>query len=491
MKVSLAPQPAAELAIDALALPISPGEPPDAALQELDERLGGALKKLLGAGEHKGRLYEILPVHVQGIAAPRLLLYGVGPARDLDGARLRHVHQELVRAARNYGFRRLAVLRTAPLTEASLEGAVEGLVTGTWEPRSRATGRREHTPVDEVLLAGFGHGREHEVADAVEVGEAVNRARDWVNLPPNELSPEAFAEAGRGIASRLGLEFEVLGPDELEAGGYNLLLGVARGSRRPPRLFRLRHRGAEGGPVLALVGKGITFDTGGISIKPADNMSRMKGDMAGGAAVLAAIEAIAARRVPLDVMAVVAASENMPGGEAQRPGDVLTSANGKTVEIVNTDAEGRLVLADALTYAIRSGATHLVDLATLTGAARHVSGHPFTPALCDDEDLWEALADAAERAGERLLRLPVHPDYRVLLRSRIADLRNSEYGEAGTIMGGLFIEEFTEGRPWAHLDIASTSWNTNEALTTVPRGPNGAGTRTCIRLAERMAGARR
>jgi leucyl aminopeptidase len=220
-------------------------------------------------------------------------------------------------------------------------------------------------------------------------------------------------------------------------------------------------------------------------------MSRMKGDMAGGAAVLAAIEVIAARRLAVNAMAVIAASENMPGGHAMKPGEVIRSANGKTVEVVNTDAEGRLVLADALTYAIRSGATHLVDLATLTGATRHLSGHAFTPALCDDDDLWRRLDAASRRAGERMHRLPIYADHRVLLRSRIADLRNSEYGEAGTILGGLFIQEFSEGRPWAHLDIASTSWNTNDGLTTVLRGPSGVGARTCYRLAELFSGTAR
>jgi leucyl aminopeptidase len=243
--------------------------------------------------------------------------------------------------------------------------------------------------------------------------------------------------------------------------------------------------------VLALVGKGITFDTGGISLKDPKGMSQMKADMAGAAAVLAAIDVIAARKLPLDVMAVVAATENMPGPTAQHPGDVVMSADGKTIEILNTDAEGRLVLADAITHALRNGATHVLDLATLTGAATIAIGHGATAAVSNDDGFWRLVEEAARRAGDRVWRLPIYADYRVLLRSQIADLRNAEYGEAGAILGGMFIGEFVRGKPWAHLDIAASSWNTNAELTTVLRGPSGAGTRLCIELAELMAGAAR
>jgi leucyl aminopeptidase len=349
------------------------------------------------------------------------------------------------------------------------------------------------------VLTGFGLGREHEVVAAQENGEATNRAREWQNAPPNELTPEALAQEAQRIAQRHDLEIEVLGPAELKSGGYNLILGVAAGSANPPRLVRLRYRGLKtpgaqpqaGAPVLALIGKGVTFDSGGISIKPAENMSQMKGDMAGAAAVLSAIDVIASRRVPVDVMAVIATTENMPGPSAQRPGDVVVSADGKTVEIVNTDAEGRLILADALTHALRNGATHLIDLATLTGAAKIAIGHAATAAVSNDDKFWSQVERASVEAGDRVWRLPIFADYRILLRSQIADLRNAEYGEAGTILGGMFIGEFAGGKPWAHLDIAASSWNTNVELTTVLRGPNGAGTRLCIALAELMSGAER
>jgi len=373
---------------------------------------------------------------------------------------------------------------------------VEGCVLGTFERRSRQTGQApERREIDELILCGFGTGREPEVIAAQENGEATNRTREWQNAPANELTPDALAQEATRIAQRHNLEIEILGPGELKAGGYNLLLGVGAGSAKPPRMIRVRFHGnhdsssprGQGGPVLALIGKGITFDTGGISLKNPENMSRMKDDMSGAAAVLSAIEVIAARKLPLDCMAVIAAAENMPGPAAQRPGDVVVSADGKTVEVVNTDAEGRLVLADALTHALRNGATHMIDLATLTGAATVAIGHAASAAVSNDDEFWSVVERASREAGDRVWRLPIYADYRILLRSQIADLRNSEYGEAGTIMGGMFIAEFAGGKPWAHIDIAASAWNTNVELTTVLRGPSGAGTRLCIELAELMS----
>ena len=238
---------------------------------------------------------------------------------------------------------------------------------------------------------------------------------------------------------------------------------------------------------LALVGKGITFDSGGLSLKSADWMVKMRGDMGGAAAVLAAFEVIAESRLGINVMAIIAAAENLPGRGAQRPGDVWTSAAGKTVEVLNTDAEGRLVLADAMTYAIRSGATHLVDLATLTSDARAALGHAASAAVSNDDHLWELVAAAGQAAGDRVWRLPIYPDFRPLIQSQSADLKNADYGEAGVITAAMFIGEFVEGRPWVHLDIAGSHWNENQQHKDIPRGPLGAGTRLCYRLAELMA----
>jgi leucyl aminopeptidase len=499
VRVTLVGTAPADITVDALAVPVATGQRLSGSALDLDRTLGGLLSELLANGEFKGRIHEVLPVPTNGRIAPRrVILYGLGAVRDLDGQRMRSAHHELVRAARTYGYQRLALVRVEPLSVESLTAVVEGCVMGTFERRSRQTGAQpERGEIGELVLTGFGQGRDDEVVAAQEAGEATNHAREWQNAPANELTPETLAQEATKIAQRHGLEIEVLGPTELRAGGYNLLLGVASGSAKPPRLIRLRHRGKQpagaesDATVLALVGKGITFDTGGISLKDPKGMSQMKADMAGAAAVLAAIDVIAARKLPLDVMAVVAATENMPGPTAQHPGDVVMSADGRTVEILNTDAEGRLVLADAITHALRNGATHVLDLATLTGAATIAIGHGATAAVSNDDGFWRLVEEAARRAGDRVWRLPIYADYRVLLRSQIADLRNAEYGEAGAILGGMFIGEFVRGKPWAHLDIAASSWNTNAELTTVLRGPSGAGTRLCIELAELMAGAAR
>ncbi|HYS97263.1 MAG TPA: leucyl aminopeptidase [Candidatus Dormibacteraeota bacterium] len=497
MKISLVSAPAAELNVDALAIPVVTGQKLAGTALELDRAMGGVLSEMVVNAEFRGRIHEVLPIPAQGKVTPRrVILYGLGAQHDLDGQRLRSAHHELVRASRTWGYKRMAVLRTEPLGMDSLKAVVEGCVLGTFERRSRQTGQApERREIDELMLAGFGTGREPEVIAAQENGEATNRAREWQNAPANELTPDALAQEATRIAQRHNLEIEVLGPGELKSGGYNLLLGVGAGSAKPPRLIRVRYHGnhesspprGEGATVLALIGKGITFDTGGISLKDPENMSRMKDDMSGAAAVLSAIEVIASRKLPLDVMAVIAAAENMPGPSAQRPGDVLVSADGKTVEVVNTDAEGRLVLADALTHALRNGATHMVDVATLTGAATVAIGHAASAAVSNDDEFWAVVERASREAGDRVWRLPIYADYRILLGSQIADLRNSEYGEAGTIMGGMFIAEFAGGKPWAHIDIAASAWNTNQELTTVLRGPSGAGTRLCIELAELMA----
>lgn len=501
MKISLSSAEAAELNVDALAVPVATGLMLSGSALELDKAMGGVLSEMVASAEFRARIHEVLPVPAGGKIGPRrVILYGLGAPHDQDGQRVRSAHHELIRASRTWGYKRMAVLRAEPLGMDSLKAVVEGCVMGTFEQRSRQTGPApERREIDELVLTGFGSGREREVVAAQENGEATNRAREWQNAPGNELTPEAMAQEAVRIAQRHNLEYEVLGPAELKFGGYNLLLGVGAGSSKPPRLIRLRHRGNHQdnvGPgaantVLALIGKGITFDSGGISLKDPENMSKMKGDMSGAAAVLSAMEVIASRKVPLDVMGVIAAAENMPGPNAQRPGDVIVSADGKTVEIVNTDAEGRLVLADALTHAIRNGATHIVDLATLTGAATIAIGHAATAAISNDDAFWSLVDHAAREAGDRVWRLPIYNDYRILLRSQIADLRNSEYGEAGTILGGMFIGEFAAGKPWAHLDIAASAWNTNAELTTVLRGPSGAGTRLCIELAELMAGPER
>ena len=475
---------AAAVAADVLAVPVMSGVPADPVLLELDP----AAAAFVSSGEHSGRLHEVLLLPAgAGLASPRILLYGLGAAADLDGSRLRYAHQEMVRVGRGFGHGKIAVLRAGALRQADLGPVIEGCVSGSWDRRGRSTGRHP-APLTELILVGFGDAPALEVDLSRRLGEATARAREWQNTPANELGPGRLETIARELAVRLGLDCETLGAEALTAGGYNLLAAVGAASDDEPRMIRLKYRGgATHGPSLALVGKGITFDSGGLSMKSGDAMVKMRGDMGGAAAVLAAIQVVAESRLAINVMAVIAAAENLPGRGAQRPGDVWTSASGKTVEVLNTDAEGRLVLADAITYALRSGATHIVDLATLTGDARAALGHAASAAVSNDDRLWELVAAAGEAAGDRVWRLPIYPDFRELIQSQSADLKNSYYGEAGVITAAMFIGEFVEGRPWVHLDIAGSHWNENQSHRDIPRGPLGAGTRLCYRLAELMA----
>jgi leucyl aminopeptidase len=264
-------------------------------------------------------------------------------------------------------------------------------------------------------------------------------------------------------------------------------LAVAQGSKEPARLIVIRHRGANAEPRVAFVGKGLTFDSGGISLKPANDMHLMKSDMAGAAAVLAAISALAKMKIGLDVIGIIPATENLPGGGAYRPGDVLTALNGKTIEVISTDAEGRLLLADALAYACQLGATHIVDVATLTGACIIALGHSVAGVMGNDNELLAALIEAGERAGERLWRLPLFREHRRQLDSAIADIKNVGGRAAGAITGAWFLQEFVGATSWAHMDIAGTAWNEKDRPSQV-EGATGAGTRTLIALAERLAG---
>jgi len=472
------------VSVDVLAIPVTPGPQTDSVLVELDPRAA----RFVASGEHSGRLHEVLLLPAgEGLASPRVLLYGLGSAADLDGSRLRFAHQEMVRTAREFGHGKIAVLRAGALRSSDVSAVIEGCVAGTWDRRGRSTGRHP-APLTALTLVGFGDAPDAMVDVSRRLGEATARAREWQNTPANELGPDQLDAIAREMAERLGLDCEIVGAESLRAGGYHLLAAVGAASEQEPRLIRLKYLGATGKePNLALVGKGITFDSGGLSLKSATSMVKMRGDMGGAAAVLAAIQVIAESRLAINVMAVIPAAENLPGRGAQRPGDVWTSASGKTVEVLNTDAEGRLVLADAVTYALRSGATHIVDLATLTGDARAALGHAASAAVSNDDPLWELVAAAGESAGDRVWRLPIYPDFRPLIQSQTADLKNSDYGEAGVITAAMFIGEFVEGRPWVHLDIAGSHWNENHLHKDIPRGPLGAGTRLCYRLAELMA----
>ncbi len=370
------------------------------------------------------------------------------------------------------------------------QAAAEGLTLAEFHGGTYKTTDPAPAPVPSwtVVVEG-GDAAVKKAADAVTrgriLGEASNLARGLSNEPGNTLTPREFAKRASAIASEAGVQVDILDEREIERLGMGMLLGVARGSVEPPRLmvFRYDPPGAPSTPVLGLVGKGITFDTGGISIKPADGMEKMKDDMAGGAAVACAMRAIALLKAPIRVIGIVPATENMPGGKAIKPGDVLKSAEGKTVEVINTDAEGRLILGDGLWYARQLGATHLVDVATLTGACVVALGK-ITSGLYGTPDEWvEQVRVVANRAGDRVWPMPVFDEYKDQLKSDIADLTNTGGRPAGSITAAMFLKEFTGGLPWAHLDIAGTAW-ADEAKPYLPKGASGVAVRTLAELGD-------
>jgi len=375
-----------------------------------------------------------------------------------------------------------------PLPEA-VQAAAEGLALAAFSSDRYKSGERAAPALEEILILAGGADDDRAALEArVErgriLGECCNFARELSNEPSNVLTPTIFAERAAEICRTAGIDVEVLGEREIGQLGMGLLLGVARGSAEPPRVIVMRHSpsGAPASPVLGLVGKGVTFDTGGISIKPADGMERMKDDMAGGAAVICAMRAIALLNAPINVIGIVPTTENMPGSRALKPGDVLTSASGKTVEVINTDAEGRLILGDGLWYAQHLGATHLVDVATLTGAAVVALGRA-TSALFGQPDEWvEVVRRTGLAAGDRCWPMPLYEEYADQLRSEIADLLNTGGRAAGACTAAMFLKEFAGGLPWAHLDVAGTAW-ADEAKPWQPKGPAGVAVRTLAELA--------
>jgi leucyl aminopeptidase len=401
-------------------------------------------------------------------------------------------------AARQRRLTRIAIVHRPGTGVAAAEAAqvfAEGAVLANFDGAAYRTTDPERVWLDTVRLKVDGElGDLTRAAERGRVlGECTNLSRSLSNEPGNLLTPRVFAERASAIATDAGLSVEVLDETRIAELKMGLLLGVARGSQEPPRMVVLRHeppartKGASEAdvasqPVLGLIGKGVTFDTGGISIKPADDMDKMKDDMSGGAAVLCAMAAISRLQAPIRCVAVIPMTENMPGGRAVKPGDVLTSAQGKTVEVLNTDAEGRLILGDAVWYARQLGATHLVDVATLTGAVIVALGRTAT-GLFGTPDTWvNSVKRASERAGDRSWPMPIFDDYKELFKSEIADFGNTGGRAGGAITAALFIKEFTGDLPWVHMDIAGTAW-AERATSYQPKGATGTGVRTLAELA--------
>ncbi len=450
----------------------------------------GEVDRATSSKEFSGKLYEtfITPLQNGGFRAARLAIVGLGNESDFTVDRARRVATAAGLIARQKKVARIAFSADGRLDSLDMiQALAEGLTLAEFD-----AGRYKTSGYEPFHLSALGilvHERHREAAKKVMtrgriVGESCNLARELDNEPANSLTPSVFAERLAGIARGAGLRADVLDEAELRRLGMWMLLGVASGSAEPPRLVVIRYEpaGAPVSPVLGLVGKGITFDTGGISIKPAADMDRMKDDMAGGAAVACAMSAMAQLKPPVRVIGVIPIAENMPGGRAIRPGDVLKSASGKTVEVINTDAEGRLILGDALWYAQQLGATHLVDIATLTGAISIALGRITTGLFGTPPAFVEHVRAIAERAGDRCWPMPLFEEYKDQLRSEIADMLNTGGRMGGAITASLFLREFTGGLPWIHMDIAGTAW-TEEAKPFMPKGATGVGVRTLIELA--------
>ena len=477
MKIATETKPLEQVEAETLVVPVFEGA--------REERFGTS--ELIDAGEVTGKYLELTLVHhPEGVAARRVLLAGAGKAEKFDPAQLRRLSGAAVRLLKSKSIKKIALaLGPAEATPENASAAVEGAILGDFEPD------RYRTENDKKSLESFTlvvAGGTSDLAAAAERGrmlaEAQNFTRDLVNQPANLLTPLLMVEAARKMAAESQLECEILDREQMGKLGMGALLGVAQGSAEPPALIVVRYKPAAGDSAvhLGLVGKGVTFDTGGISIKPADGMEKMKYDMAGGASMLGAMLAIAQLKPAIAVTAFVPAVENMPGSRAQRPGDIVTAMSGKTIEVINTDAEGRLILADALHYARQQGCTHLVDAATLTGAIVVALGHLNVGLFANDDAMRDRVMAAAKAEGERMWAMPLEDDYKDYLKSAFADLANVGGRWGGAVTAAMFLKEFAGDTPWVHLDIAGTAW-VDDAKPFLAKGPSGVPVRTLVRLA--------
>jgi leucyl aminopeptidase len=465
------------------------------AAARLDEQLGQVLGRLRESGDLTGKANELTPLlELQKLAAHRLMVVGLGKRQEADRAALLGASAAAARAVTTKAVERLALLLPEPFADLGWEdvalAAGLGLCQGSEGPGLRQSKPGRFAPASIVLVAPPDAPADEvrRGAERAQVeGRAVSLARELVNTPPCDLYPESFAGRAQEVATAARIECVVLDERHLEAERMGALLAVARGSALPPRLVVLRYRRGKGG-TLGLVGKGVTFDSGGLSLKTNEQMVDMKCDMAGAAAVLAAFQAVAGLGLPVNLLGVLPLVENLPGGRAMKLGDVLRARNGKTIEVLNTDAEGRLILADALAYAVDQKVNHLVDLATLTGACMVALGTDVAGLMSNDPAWAARLQEAARRAGEKVWPLPMFPHYAELMKSKVADLKNASgtrYG--GAITAAKFLEEFVAGTPWVHLDIAGPAWADNESPTR-DAGGTGCLVATLVELAKAYGG---
>ncbi len=444
------------------------------------------------SGEITGKMLELTLMHgVEGYKARRVVIVGAGEREKFDASAMRKVAGAALRLLKGKGIQSIALaLDEDGLTvPAYVAAAAEGLLLGNWEPDELKTDKKNNKQISSaVLVAGsVAPSLEGQFDAALErgitIGKAANLSRDISVEPPNLLTPRALAERARTMAQAAGLSIDVLDQDRMRQLGMGALLGVAQGSAEPPALIVIHYTPASpSADHLGFVGKGVTFDTGGISIKPSDGMEKMKYDMCGAAAVIGVMQALALLKPSVAITALIPTVENMPGSKAQRPGDIVTSLSGKTIEVLNTDAEGRLILADAITYAKQLGCTHIIDAATLTGAIVVALGHISSGAFTNNDALLTRWMDASKDAGEKMWHMPLDDDYRELLKTAYADIGNIGGRYGGACSAAMFIKEFVGDTPWVHVDVAGTAW-LDEAKPWMAKGPTGIPLGTFVNLA--------
>lgn len=489
----------AQIEADAIVVNLFEGTTqPGGATAAVDKALDGAISSLINRGETKGKFGEINIIHTFGkprqIGAKVVAIVGLGKSQDFDTDKIRGVAGEFCRALRKLNCHKIATILHGTGTggiqpEISAQAITEGALLGLYSFNKYK--KPEYEDIEEMLIVI----RESDKIPILEqathkgsvVAEATNLARDMINEPANYMTPSRLAETAEEIANIYNLEFHIFDSADMEAMGMGALLGVAKGSGQPPKLITLSYKGDKRSEkALGFLGKGITFDSGGISIKPSEGMDEMKGDMAGAAAAMTALVAIARLKLQINVTAIIPATENLPSGTALKPGDILKAMNGKTIEVINTDAEGRLILADALSYAQKLGLSPLLDLATLTGACCVALGTLYSGIFSNNQNLTDKVLKAAERVGERMWQMPMPEEYKEQLKSEIADVKNIGHKYGGAITAALFLAEFVDNTPWVHIDIAGTADSEKESGYIV-KGATGIGVRTLVELASSEA----
>jgi leucyl aminopeptidase len=491
MQITLETRPFATIESEALVSYVfEDADPIQGRIAELDQFTDGLLRKLAG-GELTGKPLEMTLVHApRGLKASRLLLVGAGKREKFDAAAFRKLAGTALRYLKSRGVKQFAfVLRENESVEAAAQAVAEGALTANFESDKYKTDKKDAKSVDSISIAGFSEQDRAAAEKGLQRGRIIadsqNFARDLINEPSNKLTPKTLAEKAEAMAKEAGLSVEILDEKRIADLKMGALLSVAQGSVEPPRMMVVTYTPANpkpGKPVIGLIGKAVTFDTGGISIKPSDGMEKMKYDMAGGATMLGVMRALAALKPDVKVICVVPSTENMPGGRAQKPGDVQTAMSGKTIEVFNTDAEGRLILADGIHYAKQLGATHLIDAATLTGAIVVALANVNVGVFGSDQAFTDKFLASAKATGEKMWQMPLDDEYREFIKGTVADIQNIGSGKGGgAITGAMFIKEFTGDSPWIHLDIAGTAWN-DDAKPWLAKGPTGVALRTLINL---------